>query len=207
MKSVFITGTDTGIGKTVVSAWICLHWQAHYWKPIQSGLDSPEGSDSVIVQRLSQTTTHTERYRLEAPLSPHEAARLENTHIELSNFKQPNAGERLVVEGAGGLLVPINDSACIADVIDHLQLPMIVVARSGLGTINHTRLTIEAAKHRDLKILGVITVGEPNPANVQAIQTYAQVPVLAQLPMFNTLSSESLQSIPMPTALREALNQ
>jgi dethiobiotin synthetase/malonyl-CoA O-methyltransferase len=211
MKAIFITGTDTDIGKTVVSSWLALHWHASYWKPIQSGLDAAgiAPSDRQTAAQLAHCHTFPERYTFKAALSPHEAARQENIAIYLHEINLPiwpegtQANARLVVEGAGGLLAPLNNTHSIADLILKLELPTIIVARSAVGTINHTRLTIEAAQRRNITVLGVIMVGPPTPSNQTAIEHFTGTPVLATLPRFNCLSHDALKNHPMPSRLVE----
>jgi len=134
-RRFFVTGTDTNVGKTLVSAWLALHLRADYWKPIQCGLEDGAG-DREKVERLSGRPTHPERYRLAAARSPHVAAAAEGLRISLADFVLPNA-ESLVVEGAGGVLVPLNERNVMIDLIARLALPSIVVARGRVGGINH----------------------------------------------------------------------
>jgi len=187
---IFITGTDTGIGKTVVSAWLCLHLHAAYWKPIQSGLDGE--TDTQTVARLSGAPVFPEAYRLPEPLSPHLAATRAGLEIDVETIEAPNA-PRLIVEGAGGLLVPLDGRRCMADLIALLGLPVLVVARSGLGTINHTCLTLEALRARKLPTLGVVMVGDPNRENRAAIERYGRVPVLDELPQLPEVHRHALE--------------
>lgn len=204
MKQVFVTGTDTGIGKTVTSAWLCAHWQSDYWKPVQSGLD--EQTDSQWVAALSGATAHPETHRLKAPLSPHQSAERDGIKIQLTDFALPAHAGRLVVEGAGGVLVPLNWRHTMVDLMQHLGLCALLVARSGLGTINHTCLSLQALKAAQVPVLGVVMVGDPNPANREAIEHFGEVPVLAELPQFTALSREALLQVPMPERLMNALN-
>lgn len=207
MRSLFITGTDTGVGKTIVSAWLALHWQAAYWKPIQSGLE--QGSDSHTVAYLSDAHCYPEAWRLKAALSPHQAAADEGLRISTNNIYLPitDNRQRLIVEGAGGLLTPLNESACIADLIAQLNLPVLLVARSSLGTINHTCLTVEALLARKLALIGVIMVGELHEQNRIAIEHYAKVPVLATLPWLQKVSRVQLQQCTLSEQLHTALNK
>lgn len=202
MKHLFVTGTDTGIGKTIASAWLCKHWQADYWKPVQSGLDG--GSDSEWIARLSGCTVHPETYRLTQPLSPHQAADIDGIKIQLSDFVLPKA-ERLIIEGAGGCMVPLNWRDTMLDLMKHLNSCALLVARSGLGTINHTCLSLQALKAAGVPVLGVVMVGETNPANREAIEHFGEVPVLAELPVFNELSPQALAEFAMPERLARAL--
>lgn len=197
---VFVTGTDTDVGKTVVSAWLCLHSGADYWKPIQSG--HPPDRDALTVARLSGARLHPERHLLRAALSPHAAAGLEGLRLDLDDFRLPETGRPLVVEGAGGVLVPLNDSATMLDLMVRLGAPVIVAARSGLGTINHTCLTLAALRSRNLPVLGVVLCGPQNDANREAVEHFGNVKVLAELPPLEPLTREALQRIsPRPGAL------
>lgn len=181
MRGVFVTGTDTGIGKTLVSAWLAHHWRAEYWKPVQTG--AAEDSDSATIATLAPAARiHPPAYVFQAPLSPHAAARLENAVITLDGLKLPATDGPLVVEGAGGILVPLNDHALTADWVERTGLPVLVVARSGLGTINHTLLTLEALSRRRIPILGVVMNGPHNPDNSKAIEHFGGARVLAQIP-------------------------
>ena len=181
MSSIFVTGTDTGVGKTVVSAWLVRSWQADYWKPVQSG--TADGRDADVIRAASPgTVIHDSAFSLSAALSPHEAARRDGVAIRLEDFHLPSTSRPLVVEGAGGVLVPLDDRHFIVDLIARLGLPTLVVARSTLGTINHTLLTVEALRRRRLRIAGIVLNGPPDPANRQAIEHFANVPVVAELP-------------------------
>lgn len=182
MTGVFVTGTDTGVGKTLVSAWLVKSWRADYWKPVQSG--TVEGADAFEVRRLvPDAVIHPSAYAFKAPLSPDQAAGREGALIDLAAFTLPATGRTLVVEGAGGALVPLNDGALMTDLMARLGLPVLVVARSGLGTINHTLLTLEALGRRGLAVMGVVMNGPADPANRLAIERHGRVPVLAELPV------------------------
>lgn len=213
MKTVFVTGTDTGVGKTLFSAWLCMHWQAAYWKPIQSGLS--EGTDTEWVTRLASCKYLPERHRLTQPLSPHQAADLDGISIQLEDFIWPpliqeamqliTPEQRWVVEGAGGCMVPINWTDCMSDLMLHLDIPVLVVARSGLGTINHTCLSLEHLKSKGVKVLGVVMNGPINPSNKKAIEHFSGVKVLAELPWLEEASNANLKQLAMPSDLRHAL--
>lgn len=202
MKHVFITGADTGIGKTITSAWLCKHWQADYWKPVQSGLEGH--TDSQWVAKLSGAVVHPETHRLSQPLSPHQAADIDGIKIQLSDFALPPA-QRLVVEGAGGCIVPLNWRDTMLDLMKHLGSCALLVARSGLGTINHTCLSLQALKAAGVPVLGVVMVGESMPANREAIEHFGEVPVLAELPLFSETSPQALAEFSMPERLARAL--
>ena len=181
---VFVTGTDTGVGKTLVSACLVKAWQASYWKPVQTGL-ADEAGDTATVAHLADVPPDRlspPRHAFRAPLSPAAAAALEGAAIDLADFRLPESpGRPMVVEGAGGILVPLADRVLIIDLIARLGLPVLVVARSGLGTINHTLLTLEALRARGLPPVGVVLCGSANPGNRAAIEHFGAVPVVAEL--------------------------
>lgn len=179
---VFVTGTGTGVGKTVVSAGLASALDGDYWKPVQTGCLEDSDTDTVTrLAALGPGRTHPPAHVYQAPLSPHEAARLEGAAIDLADFALPGTDRALVVEGAGGLLVPLNDRHTMADLMSRLGLPCVLVALSGLGTINHTLLSLEALKARHIPLLGVVMNGEPNAANADAIRSFGGVPVLLEL--------------------------
>ena len=175
----FITGIGTEIGKTVVSSILTEYLQADYWKPVQSG--DLHWTDTMKVQSLisnEQSFFHPECLRLNTPLSPHASAALDGVQIQLSDFTLPQTSNHLIVEGAGGLMVPLNNQDLMLDLIHQLQIPVILVSRNYLGSINHTILSIEALKHRKIPIAGIVINGEPNPATESFIENYSQLPVL-----------------------------
>ena len=192
--SFFLTGTDTEVGKTVICAWLMVHYQYHYWKPIQSGMDSP---DTKTIQKLTgfdNSFFFPPAYELQQPLSPHESAKRDGIKIELANFLLPRQETKVIVEGAGGILVPINEKHFIVDIIKKLKLPILLVARSGLGTINHTLLTVSELKKRNLPLLGIILNGERNQSNKEAIEKYSGVSVVSELEPLKTLDKKTLLS-------------
>lgn len=196
-QNLFVTGTDTGAGKSVVSAWLVHRLNANYWKPIQSGLEGE--TDTQIVQKLAGLDDHRcypPTFSLTQPLSPDEAARRDGVTIHLDDFSLPPSPRPLVVEGAGGLLVPLNNKDFMVDLIRHLGLPVVLVARTTLGTINHTLLSLEALRHRQIPILGIILSGPKNPANEQALLSYSQCPILAAIPHITPLNAQTLATIP-----------
>lgn len=159
---LFITGIGTDVGKTIASAIITEALEADYWKPIQAG--DLDNSDSHKIQRyISNDTTiiHENSYKLNTPASPHLAARLDGITIDLKKIIEPKTKNHLVIEGAGGLLVPLNDSDCIIDLIQK-DYKVIIVSRHYLGSINHTLLTFEALKSRNIKVAGIIFSGDEN---------------------------------------------
>lgn len=182
-QAIFVTGTDTGIGKTVVSGLLCKSWNAGYWKPVQSG--TVEGTDAAFIQdltRLPGSHFYDSTYLLREPLSPHAAAEIDGVQIDLQQFALPHCTQdTLVIEGAGGVLVPLNKSALMVDLIKQLNVPVIVVARSTLGTINHTLLTLQALRSRSISVIGVILNGPRNSGNAKAISEYGETRILAQI--------------------------
>jgi dethiobiotin synthetase len=194
----FITGTDTGIGKTVVSALLCAALDAMYWKPIQTG--TREGTDRNTVMRLAQLPrgrTIPEAYRFAPPVSPHLAARRAGARIDLRNIRLPriSASENLIAEGAGGALVPINGAQFMTHLMRHLKLPVLLVARASLGTINHTLLSVAALRAARLDLRGVIMVGKPNRDNRNAIEHYGDVAVLGTVPFLARINRETLLQV------------
>lgn len=191
----FVTGTDTNVGKTVVSAMLTLGLGAAYWKPVQSGL-APITDTDYVRQTTGLDGSHfiPERFRLTEPLSPHAAAAIDGVQIALSDFQLPaTAKPHLIVEGAGGLMVPLNERHFILDLIRHLDLPVCLVARSTLGTINHTLLSIAQLRRANIPILGVILNGEKNPSNRDAIAHYGQVPILGELEPLTAINPDTLK--------------
>ncbi len=202
--AVFITGTDTNVGKTVISAWLCLHMRAQYWKPIQTG--SHEGTDSEYVYNLTKTDIYPETYLFKEPVSPHAAAEFENKIINPSKIKLPTK-QNLVIEGAGGVMVPISPNFFMLDLISSFNMPAIVVARSSLGTINHTCLTLEALNKRNIKVLGVIMNGVLNHGNKSAIEEYGKTKVLYEFEPITNLDAKQLQRRPLGKKLTEILGE
>ncbi len=166
---------------------------AAYWKPVQSGL--PADTDSLRqATQLDDSHFIPERFRLTQPLSPHAAAAIDGVQIALTDFQLPATEKpHLIVEGAGGLLVPLNQREMIIDLIRYLNLPVCLVARSGLGTINHTLLSIAQLRRANLPILGVILNGERNLSNREAIRHYGQVPILGELEPLSAINSDTLK--------------
>ncbi len=198
MRGLFITGTDTGVGKTVACAALMHRYRGaaplRYWKPIQTGSDD----DTATVRRLAvcqDDEIFDQGVRLPEPLSPHIAAELAGTRIDLPSLRDsPPADESTgwIVEGAGGVLVPVNEIHLMADWMVMLELPVLIVARSRLGTINHTLLTLEALHARWIKAVGVFMVGDLIPANRAAIERYGSVPVLGEMPFFHPLTPDAI---------------
>jgi dethiobiotin synthase len=193
-SGVFVTGTDTGVGKTVVSACLVRAWHADYWKPAQTGI-ATETADTPVVAMLSGAAAgrmHPPRHIFAQPLSVEAAAAAEGTRVALSDFALPRTPRPLVVEGAGGVLVPIASGVLMVDLMRLLGLPVVLVARTTLGTINHTLLSLEALRLRGISILGVVLVGLPNPGNAEAIARHGAARILAQVPPLSPLCVASV---------------
>ncbi|PCI42290.1 MAG: dethiobiotin synthase [Rhodospirillaceae bacterium] len=189
---VIITGTDTDIGKSVVAAMLTLALGAKYFKPIQCGTD-PE-TDVQAVRRmtgLGPDRILPSPVELKAPLSPHRAAELEGVEVNLSQLTPPDE-PMLIVEGAGGLMVPVNRQVLFIDLFKTWNQPIILVARTGLGTLNHTLLSLEALRARDMNVLGLIFVGDENEDNMQTIAQISGQKVLGRLPLLTNLDAENL---------------
>ena len=192
----FVTGTNTDVGKTLVSAWLMTHLDAQYWKPIQAGTEP--ATDAATVRRLAELPEDRilqEAYVLPDPMAPHEAARRADVTLDMDKLAPPAHEGLLVVEGAGGLMVPITDDAYMIDLAADLDLPIILVARSTLGTINHTLLSIEAIRRRGLPLAGVVISGPEMPHNRAAIERYGQIEVIAEIPWLETVSRSVLRDI------------
>ena len=202
-RGFFVTGTDTGVGKTVVSATLMLALRSsgpmRYWKPIQTGIEQDDDTATVAwLAGCSSAELLTSGVRLRHPVSPHLAARLSGVAIDLppleDTFSDASKSSQLIVEGAGGVLVPVNDLQFMTDLMARIDLPAVIAARSTLGTINHTLLTLEALRHRSLTIAGVVLVGPPNAENHRAIEQYGDVRVLGDMPMFDALTPDVLSA-------------
>jgi|WetSurMetagenome_2_1015567.scaffolds.fasta_scaffold76247_2 dethiobiotin synthetase len=197
-KRLFITGTDTGVGKTVISAILMAGLNGFYWKPIQSGLE--EMSDTEWIQEntgLSGAHFFKETYRLTQPLSPHASAHHDGVRIELNSFRMPEIPEsgHLIIEGAGGVLVPLNEKDLMTGLIKKLDAPVLLVCRSSLGTINHTLLSLEQLRREGIEILGVVMNGPRNIENREAIEHFGRIRVLAEiepLPFIDPLTLKTL---------------
>ncbi|KAA5540798.1 dethiobiotin synthase [Adhaeribacter rhizoryzae] len=205
MRRIFVTGIGTDVGKTVVAAILTEALQADYWKPVQSG--TLTDSDTATVNKLIQNKKsrfHPEAYRLPLPLSPHAAAEAENITIELKNIQLPETANHLVIEGAGGLLVPLNNIKLMVDLLPIFACEVVLVSRNYLGSINHTLLTWEALKNRNINILGLIFNGEPNTASEDFILNYTGLPKLLSVLPEEKLTLEIISDYAVQ--LRDRLN-
>lgn len=187
MKKFAITGIGTDVGKTVVSAILVEALKATYWKPVQAG--DLSNSDSIKVQGLCpEAKILKEVYRLSEPISPHAAARIDGVKIQSSDFTLPSIDGNFIVEGAGGLMVPLNDvGLTYLDVFEQWDVPVIVVSRHYLGSINHSLLTIEALKRKKIEIAGIIFVGDKNIATEEVILKNGGVKMLGRIPWVETI--------------------
>jgi dethiobiotin synthetase len=192
---IIVTGTDTGVGKTVFSAALAGSLGAIYWKPIQSGLEG--GTDSEMVRRLSGLSGASvlpEAYRLMTPVSPHLAAEIDGITIDPQALVLPETDRPLVVEGAGGLLVPLTRETTYIDLFERWQAPVVLCARTSLGTINHTLLSVEAMRARGIALLGVAFIGEENLDSERTITEMGQVRRLGRLPHLAPLTVDTLRA-------------
>lgn len=188
---IVVTGTDTGVGKTVASAALAWRLGATYWKPVQAGREEAE-SDREAVARLAGVDTLPEAYFLETPCSPHRAAEIDGVTID-PNRLTPPAG-RLVIEGAGGALVPVTRDLLYADLFARWGLPVVIVARTALGTINHSLMTIEVLRARGVTVAGILFSSDEVPDSQATICAMGQVASLGRLPRLDPLTPDSLRA-------------
>ena len=204
-KSFFVTGIDTNIGKTVVSAILVEALNADYWKPIQSGDLHYTDTDKVKELVSGKTLFHLEAYRLSNPLSPHISAKLDHISIALASFQLPKTNNNLIVEGAGGVLVPINEKGdYLSDVILKLGMEVLLVSKNYLGSINHTLLSIEYLKSKSISIKGIVMVGEKNDSSESIIAKNTGVKILYHVPVVDSVTREFIKE--QAELLRTALN-
>ena len=192
-KRIIICGTDTNVGKTIVSSFFVQGLKGLYWKPIQSGTE--EGTDTKTVCNLLNLKPNrylSERYKFKAPVSPHWAAEQESVFIEPRNLKLPDLDELIIIETAGGLMVPLNRDWLQIDQLKVWGAPIILVARTGLGTLNHTLLSLEALKNRNLDILGIVLNGPPHKDNPKTLEQFGDTKILASLPIFDEVNAKVL---------------
>jgi dethiobiotin synthetase len=192
-KDLFVTGTDTGVGKTLLAALLVAALNRRYWKPIQTG--AIEGTDRERVMQWAGVRpehTHPEAFLFDPPVSPHLAAHEKGITIDLEAICRPEDPAPLVIEGAGGVLVPINRNALMLDLIRRLGSPVIVAARTALGTINHTLLTVSALRNAGLDVRGVVMIGRENVDNLRAIEYYGSIPVIGSIPWLDVIDRPAL---------------
>lgn len=194
-KGFFVTGTDTNVGKTVLSSLLCAALPGDYWKPIQTG--AKEGTDRQAVISwggIAEDSCFPEAYIFDEPVSPHLAAKWSGKEILLEKVTIPKTREAhpLIVEGAGGVLVPINGRQFMTDLMHQLALPVVLAARSGLGTINHTLLSLACLRNAGIQVCGVVLIGPANPDNREAIEKYGKAMVVGEIPPLEAIDRKAL---------------
>jgi len=193
-KNIFVTGIDTDVGKTVVSSFLVRALQADYWKPIQCGIE--EGTDSQFIKKMCRDSScqwHQESYLLDLPKSPHYAAEKQQKLIQLNKVNLPQTDSRLIVEGAGGVLVPLNEHDYIVDIAQKYSLSTILVTKNYLGSLNHTFLSIESLRQRKINILGLVFNGASDPELEAFVSRRSDLPILFNVPVFPDLTRESTE--------------
>jgi dethiobiotin synthetase len=195
MAPIIVTGTDTDVGKTVFAAGLTQFLDGVYWKPVQAGLDGE--TDTEVVRRLSDISpdrTLPETWRLRIPASPHLAAELDGVSIDPDALILPSTTRPLVVEGAGGLMVPLTRSVLFIDVFAKWRAPVVLCARTTLGTLNHTLLSVEALRRRDIPIIGIALIGDAHPDNERTLGAIGEVPLLGRLGRLDPLTPQTLKA-------------
>lgn len=181
MKKIFVTGISTEVGKTIVASIIVEALQADYWKPVQAGeLDDSDTHKVAYLVSNSFSTFHPNSYALKTPMSPHAAAEIDGIEVDLTKIVEPKTNNSLVIEGAGGLLVPLNDTQTILDIIQP-DYKIVVVSRHYLGSINHTLMTINTLKQKGLQIAGIIFNGNEHPTTESIIKKMTGVPIIGRI--------------------------
>ena len=192
---IVVTGTDTGIGKTVFSAALAGALDAVYWKPVQAGLDEETDSDTVLkLSGLSSDRLLREAYRLKTPASPHLAAKIDSVMLVPAALALPETARPLVVEGAGGLMVPLTENLTYIDVMAGWRVPVVLCARTALGTINHSLLSIEALRSRDIPLQGIAFIGDANEESERIICAMGRAKRLGRLPRLDPLTVDTLRA-------------
>jgi len=192
-KRIIICGTDTDVGKTIVSSFFVQGLKGIYWKPIQSGTE--EGTDTKTdcnLLNLEPNRYLSERYKFKAPVSPHWAAEQESRFIEPNTLHLPDLDKLIIIETAGGLMVPLNRNWLQIDQLKVWGAPIILVARTGLGTLNHTLLSLEALRNRNINVLGIVLNGPPHNDNPKTLEQFGDTKILASLPIFDEVNAKVL---------------
>lgn len=193
---IVIAGIGTEVGKTLISAIVTKALNATYWKPVQTGYLNGKGDrDSKTVQDWTQCNVYPEVYLFQQPLSPHIAAKIDGVRIDIYRLPVPDMSANLVIETAGGLMVPLNDSDLFIDVLQQWKLPVILTVRQYLGNINHTLLSVEALKSRNIPILGIISSGEALPDTNRWLEQYTQIPILLEIPELKEVHPEIISQL------------
>jgi dethiobiotin synthetase len=194
MRKIFVTGIGTDVGKTVVSAVLVQALKADYWKPIQTGMEF--GTDSERIKKLtsnSQSVFHPEKYCFKAPIAPHASAKAENMRIDFESINPPETNNTLIIEGAGGLMVPLNSTYFIIDLINKFNAEAILVVQNYLGSINHTLLSIEAMKNRNINILGIVVSGIENKTSEEIILEHSKLKLLGRIQREGNITPEVIK--------------
>uniref|UniRef100_F4C5P6 ATP-dependent dethiobiotin synthetase BioD n=1 Tax=Sphingobacterium sp. (strain 21) TaxID=743722 RepID=F4C5P6_SPHS2 len=194
-KNIFITGIGTGVGKTIVSAVLASYWKADYWKPIQCGdLDNTDSERVKHLVNAESTHIHQERFRLQLAASPHEAAAAENIAIHPDDFQPPFTANRLIIEGAGGLLVPLSGDFFMIDLIKQLGATAVLVIRDYLGCINHSLLSYEVLRRKEVRIRALVFNGNMNKASQEAIESHVseEIPII-HVPELSLINNEAIR--------------
>jgi len=192
---IVVTGTDTGIGKTVFSAGLTWLLRGSYWKPVQAGLEGE--TDSAVVRSLAELPANrclAEAWRLSTPASPHLSAERDGVRIDVDALKVPSIEQPLIIEGAGGLMVPLTRNELFIDVFAKWNVPVVLCARTTLGTLNHTLLSLEALAVRKVPVLGVAFIGDAHADNENTIAAMGRARILGRLPNLDPLTPSTLQS-------------
>lgn len=197
MRKIFVTGIGTEVGKTVISAILTEALKADYWKPLQSG--DLDNTDTMKVKALvsnTETKFHPETYRLKTPMSPHAAAEIDGVEIKLTDIHLPETpNENLIIEGAGGLMVPLNDKDMMVDLIAHLDAEVVLVSQNYLGSINHTLLSVELLKQRGIKVWGIIFNGPENKSTEEVILKYTGLKCLGKIKPQEFLTKDKILNL------------
>ena len=195
-KRIFITGIGTDVGKTLASAILAEAWQADYWKPIQAGnLDQLE--TDYVRSMVANTTSviHPTQVLLKTPCSPHHAAMLDGVNIQPDDLMLPKTKNTLLIEGAGGLMVPLRKDFLILDLIQYWNLPVVVVSRNYLGSINHTLLTLQVLMQANVKILGLVFTDTDNWDSMEYIAGVSQIPVIGHIPHLDEITPKRISEV------------
>ena len=193
---IFVSGIDTDAGKTLASAILVKGLNADYWKPVQAGTDPCTDTEFVRnVTGMPPHHFHSEGYRLALPASPHAAAAAEGVQISEAALRPPSTTQPLVIEGAGGLMVPLRDDFLFIDWLESQQIPTLLVVKTYLGCINHSLLTLEALRKRGVPLLGIVFNEGGRPESEAVILRYAEAPLLGRIPLLEEITSETLQTV------------
>lgn len=192
---IFVTGTDTNVGKTLVSLLLCLRTGYRYWKPIQAGTSS-QTDTQWVVERLGNSSAISETYCLSTPAAPSYAAEIDNVEISLDHIvKQAPEDHRIIIEGCGGILVPLNSSQLVLDLIEKLNARVVLVCKGSLGTINHTLLALYTLQQRKIDVAGIVFSGDTPESTVDSIKAFGSVSLLGQIPTLYRFDIEELTKI------------